>query len=139
MAIEEIKPIVMDSQPTVSRNKKAVQSNKKTSNSKQSPPSGTYYTSGGRKVGDFCIGFFGLWFAFFLTGLILSFFSRYAASFMALLIIFLFFIGTIILIIFAFAKGRKWIAIGILTNIVVSIILFIILIMILIAAFGGGF
>ena len=111
----------------------------------------TYYTTGGRKAGDFFIGFFGAlilsiifmvvtWAIAFLIG-------RSVPYFLAGLVPFLYlpgilFLGLAIWAIVRFRKtGRRFIGHGILTYILLAVILPIVLFLILLGAcfFGGGF
>lgn len=86
-----------------------------------------YYTSTGRKVGDFCIGFFGLPFVFWITQGIVSLpMSLFGVGFSVALLA----AGTITSIAMmiagvwiSFAKGRKWIGIGSIACVMLSLVL----------------
>jgi hypothetical protein len=88
-----------------------------------------YYTSSGKKVGDFFIGFLGIWAINFVFGSLLSlsssFFSEIYSSF-SFFGISAWFIGLavdIVLVILAFKYGRRFIAIGILATFLIPLLI----------------
>ena len=92
-----------------------------------------YYTNNGRKVGDFCLGFFGIWIVIILitviSSWIISSFSGYSQIYnlFAAFSIYglLFDILLIILgITISFRKGRRYIGIGILASALVPLLVF---------------
>lgn len=90
-----------------------------------------YYTSTGRKIGDFCIGFFGI----FIVASVLStitmlvFFNAFIVSIILLFIV-------VFGVIFSFKKGRRYIGIGIIASTLVPL-LFLGACMIMFAGGGG--
>lgn len=89
-----------------------------------------YYTNSGRKVGDFCLGFFGIWIVMIGISTILSWFSGLFGGFTSFVNIF-YIPGLILDIVFvvfgitlSFRKGRRYIGIGIISSALVPLLVF---------------
>lgn len=91
-----------------------------------------YYTSAGRKVGDFCIGFFGVWVLSYILSIILTLLfyflslsnsgTGFAFSSMIVIAVIALLVA-IIGIIVAFKKGRRYIGIGIIVSAIIPLLL----------------
>ena len=108
-----------------------------------------YYTSGGRKWGDFAIGFFGLWIVNAILSMIVNVILMFipginsnilASGFSLLLIIpgILIFILEVVAIVYFFKKGRRFISIGVIIGFVLPLLLALILLGACFIAFSGG-
>lgn len=100
-----------------------------------------YYKTGGDKVIDFFAGI-GV---YILLGVlqwivtIPAYWMGSAGMILSWAVSIIGFAALVLAIVFAFIYGRRWIAIGLLTAIVLTIILVAVFIIMLIIAFGGGF
>lgn len=88
-----------------------------------------YYTSTSKKVVDFCIGFFVFIFFNALSPLGLLLISNFIDETIVLLYLISIPLINIMVIIFAFKLKRKFIGIGIITELILSFILFLLLIL----------
>lgn len=98
-----------------------------------------YTDNPGKAVKDFCLGFFGIWFAVFVFymsfGFISNFLSFFRSSFLLSSIVIYAILGIGGIILFR-AKGRRYIGIGILVSFLIPLLVFGAC-LILIAGLGG--
>jgi hypothetical protein len=87
------------------------------------PPKSGYYTSTKRKVGDFFIGFFGGVVLTILFSFLSSFLFRTSENY-SLAVSSLSLVVTVFLIIFLFRKGRRFIAIGLISMALLPLLAF---------------
>jgi len=106
-----------------------------------------YYTSTGRKVGDFCIGFFGTGIALQIISGVFFLFVTFifgnnpdqSLIYLTLLLSIIILLALYILgIVIAFKKGRRFIGIGIISTILVPLLLFGACIILFAGLSGGG-
>jgi hypothetical protein len=100
-----------------------------------------YYVSGGDKVLDFFTGI-GVYILLGLLQWILTipgYWMGYGGMILSWIVSILGFAALVFAIVFAFIYGRKWIAIGLLTAVVLTIVLVVVFIIMLMIAFGGLF
>jgi heme/copper-type cytochrome/quinol oxidase subunit 4 len=83
-----------------------------------------YYTNSGKKVGDFCLGFFGAWgLTMVLTIIPYWIYSIFSSSFAVFPILLFGFALAVIGIVLSFTKGRRYIGIGIIASVLLPLLL----------------
>lgn len=105
----------------------------------------SYYTNSGRKVGDFCLGFFGIWIVMVGITTVFSWLSSAFGGYNSLSSLFGMFsiyglgldlILAILGVTLSFRKGRRFIGIGIIASALVPLLLFGACLIIFARAFG---